>query len=189
MSAFAHRRLAIHDLSWPVHQSIVSTSGHFVILFNDEIYNHQDVRRNLEDSRRGSAPHPVGQGRRKWRGHSGMETLLAAVEVWGPDAALARTVGMFAMTIRDRKPTVLALARDRVGRKRSTTRAWTARFPSRRNAKRFERTRRFRSWRARLVAAPWVRALSILGPSRCSEAATGYPLHSCRRLSAPPHCS
>ena len=105
--ALGHRRLSIIDLSPAGHQPMVSQSGRFVIAFNGEIYNFADVRAELEASDR--APN--------WRGHSDTEVLLAAIEVWGTNAALARCAGMFAFAVFDRQTRTLTLARDRLGEK------------------------------------------------------------------------
>jgi len=114
--ALAHRRLSILDLSPAGHQPMVSVSGRYVIVFNGEIYNHPELRRELDDS-----PHPGLQpgegGGRRWRGHSDTETLLAGVEAWGMEATLKKSVGMFAIALWDRTERVLTLARDRMGEK------------------------------------------------------------------------
>ena len=102
-----HRRLAILDLSVAGHQPMVSASGRFLIIFNGEIYNHQELRASLQKA--GLAP--------SWRGHSDTETLLAAIEAWGLEAALQRSRGMFALALWDRSERVLQLARDRFGEK------------------------------------------------------------------------
>lgn len=104
--ALAHRRLSIVDLSPAGHQPMPSVSGRYVIVFNGEIYNHQELRRRLE-----------GAGFHDWRGHSDTETLLAAVEVWGLEKALQALVGMFTLALWDRQKRVLFLARDRFGEK------------------------------------------------------------------------
>jgi asparagine synthase (glutamine-hydrolysing) len=105
--ALVHRRLAIIDLSEAGHQPMLSPSGRYVLIYNGEIYNHLDVRSELEQ--RGAAP--------AWRGHSDTETLLAALEHWGLEGALERLNGMFAFALWDRQTRELALARDRMGEK------------------------------------------------------------------------
>src|SRR5437899_12392775 len=62
-----HRRLAIVDLSPAGHQPMLSADGRFVLTFNGEIYNHPELRAELEG--RGATP----EGR--WRGHSDTEVL------------------------------------------------------------------------------------------------------------------
>jgi asparagine synthase (glutamine-hydrolysing) len=112
-----HRRLAIVDLSPAGHQPMVSASRRFEIAFNGEIYNHLDLRRELE---RLPHPNPLPKGEginANWRGHSDTETLLAAIEVWGVEATLKKAIGMFAIALWDRQTNTLTLARDRMGEK------------------------------------------------------------------------
>jgi asparagine synthase (glutamine-hydrolysing) len=112
----AHRRLSILDLSPAGHQPMVSASGRFVIAFNGEIYNHLELRRELEIS--ALTPYPTSGGRGGvWRGHSDTETLLAAFDAWGIERTLEKTVGMFAIALWDRETRTLTLARDRLGEK------------------------------------------------------------------------
>ncbi len=103
----AFARLSILDLSPAGHQPMVSASGRYIIIFNGEIYNHLAIRAELE--REKQAP--------GWRGHSDTETLLAAFEAWGIEAAIKRTVGMFAFAVWDRHSRRLTLGRDRLGEK------------------------------------------------------------------------
>jgi len=105
--ALAHRRLSIVDLSAAGHQPMLSASGRWVLAYNGEVYNHLELRKRLE--REGAAP--------SWRGHSDTETLLAAIEAWGVDETLKRSVGMFALALWDRAERALWLARDRIGEK------------------------------------------------------------------------
>lgn len=105
--ALGHRRLAILELSEAGAQPMESACGRYVIAFNGEIYNHADLRRELEGI--GAAP--------QWRGHSDTETLLAAIACRGLDETLRRAAGMFAIALWDRKERRLSLARDRMGEK------------------------------------------------------------------------
>jgi asparagine synthase (glutamine-hydrolysing) len=105
--ALGHRRLSILDLSPAGAQPMHSACGRFVIAFNGEVYNHPDLRRDLEAA--GAAP--------AWRGHSDTETLLAGIAHWGLDETLRRAAGMFALALWDRRERRLCLARDRMGEK------------------------------------------------------------------------
>lgn len=87
--ALGHRRLSILDLSQAGAQPMRSECGRFSITFNGEIYNHLELRAELEAE--GAAPN--------WRGHSDTETLLYAVRQWGVAGALQRLVGMFAFAL------------------------------------------------------------------------------------------
>jgi asparagine synthase (glutamine-hydrolysing) len=99
-----HRRLAILDTSDAGHQPMRSASGRFVVSFNGEIYNHDDVRREL------------GVASDALRSTSDTEILLLAWERWGT-AALDRLVGQWAFAMVDRAERRLWLARDRFGEK------------------------------------------------------------------------
>lgn len=101
-----HRRLAVVDLSPSGHQPMMSKSGRYMIAYNGEIYNHLDIRKQLEKSEQQS-----------WHGHSDTETLLAAINAWGIEKAVKEAVGMFAFAVWDRKNRTLTLCRDRIGEK------------------------------------------------------------------------
>src|SRR6266576_3629086 len=63
---FGHRRLAIIDLSPAGHQPMESGDGRFVFSYNGEIYNHAEIRREIDRE----------FGPLAWRGHSDTETLV-----------------------------------------------------------------------------------------------------------------
>jgi asparagine synthase (glutamine-hydrolysing) len=102
-----HRRLSVLDVSSSGSQPMVSKCGRFVLAFNGEIYNHNDLRTSLYNQ--GS---PVD-----WVGNSDTETLLACISTWGIQETLQAVVGMFAVAVWDKHTQVLTLARDRLGEK------------------------------------------------------------------------
>ena len=104
--ALGHRRLAIVELSERGAQPMHSACGRYVLTYNGEIYNHLDLRAELEIERSTN-----------WRGTSDTETLLAGVVAWGVEATLKKAVGMFAFGLWDRAERRLTLARDRFGEK------------------------------------------------------------------------
>ncbi len=106
---FGHRRLAIVDLSPAGHQPMLSSDGRFVLTFNGEIYNHAEIRAELEA--RGAVPDGG------WRGHSDTEVLLQGIVTWGLAETLRRSAGMFAFAIWDRGQRTLSMVRDRFGEK------------------------------------------------------------------------
>ena len=102
-----HRRLSIIDLSSAAAQPMVNDDGTVAVTFNGEIYNHAEVRKELE-----------ALGKYRWRtDHSDTEMLLHAYEEWGVEC-VHRFYGMFAFAVYDgREPgrPVMHLIRDRVG--------------------------------------------------------------------------
>jgi asparagine synthase (glutamine-hydrolysing) len=97
-----HRRLAVIDLSPAGHQPM-SCLGRYVIVFNGEIYNYQEIRAEL------SASHA-----HSWQSNCDTEVIVAAYHQWGPDC-LKMFHGMFAFAIWDKQTRQLFLARDRLG--------------------------------------------------------------------------
>ena len=103
--ALGHRRLSIVDLSPEGHQPMHSACGRYVISFNGEIYNNQEIRRELEAEMQAIS--------RRWRGHSDTEGMLEAIRQWGIERAVKRFNGMLAFALRDRQDRLLYLVRDR----------------------------------------------------------------------------
>lgn len=103
--ALGYRRLAIVDLSPDGNQPVFAHDGRLVMVFNGEIYNHIEIRAELQQ---------LGVW---FRGHSDTEVLLAAIDRWGLETALAKSAGMFAFALWDGSTRVLRLVRDRSGKK------------------------------------------------------------------------
>jgi asparagine synthase (glutamine-hydrolysing) len=101
-----NRRLAIQDTSDA--GSLPMTDGDLTIAFNGEIYNHPDIRRELEAS-----------GARDWRSTGDTETILKLYRALDGDVQrmLNRLRGMFALALWDAGRRRLVLARDRMGEK------------------------------------------------------------------------
>lgn len=102
----AHQRLSILDLTEAGKQPMESACGRFVIVFNGEIYNFIELKKELEINQHIS-----------WRGHSDTEVLLELIVRVGIDNALPKLNGMFVFALFDKKENRLLLARDRFGEK------------------------------------------------------------------------
>lgn len=98
----AHRRLSILDLSTTANQPMFSTDGRYCIVFNGEVYNFKDLRRQLVD--KGSS----------LKTSSDTEVLLELFVQQGP-ACFAEMNGMFALAIFDTQEKILTICRDHVG--------------------------------------------------------------------------
>ncbi|MFN8024842.1 MAG: asparagine synthase (glutamine-hydrolyzing) [Acidimicrobiia bacterium] len=103
--ALGHRRLSIVDLSEAGAQPMLSASERFVLSYNGEIYNAEEIAADL------------AAGGHSFRGHSDTEVLIEAIAQWGVETTLARCNGMFAFALWDRSERRLTLARDRLGEK------------------------------------------------------------------------
>ncbi|MDP2388884.1 MAG: asparagine synthetase B, partial [Acidobacteriota bacterium] len=101
--AFGHRRLAIIDRAGG-EQPMANEDRSVWIVFNGEIYNHVELRRDLQ-----------ARGPR-FRTHSDTEAIVHAYEEYGV-ACVVRLDGMFAFAIADQNTRRVLLARDRLGKK------------------------------------------------------------------------
>jgi len=101
--ALAQRRLAIVDLSPAGHQPMVSADGNWVLVYNGEVFNQEQLRPELE-----------ARGVR-FRGHSDTEVILESCAAFGVAATVRRLIGMFAFALWDRRGRTLTLVRDRLG--------------------------------------------------------------------------
>jgi asparagine synthase (glutamine-hydrolysing) len=109
----AHRRLSILDLSTAAAQPMSDAAGSVVVVFNGEIYNHAEIRRELQ-----------AEGVGPWKtDHSDTEVIVQGYLRWGIDC-IERFRGMFAIAIWDTRTKEMWLVRDRRGVKPLY---WTAR--------------------------------------------------------------
>jgi len=102
--AFGQRRLSIIDLSSVADQPMVCEKGEVIVNFNGEIFNHAEIRKQLEHKYNFKTS------------HSDTEALLYAYKEWGIDC-VKKFVGMFAIAIYDKRSECLYLVRDRIGQK------------------------------------------------------------------------
>jgi asparagine synthase (glutamine-hydrolysing) len=98
-----HRHLAIRDLSPTAIQPMTSGCGRFVIVYNGEVYSHNEIALDL------------ARTSRRLRGHSDTEIILEACAEWGVDHVVPRLIGMFAIALYDKETGELVLVRDRMG--------------------------------------------------------------------------
>jgi asparagine synthase (glutamine-hydrolysing) len=99
--ALGHNRLSIIDLSSNANQPFTSECGNYVMVFNGEIYNYIELRKEL-------------QPKYQFRTQSDTEVLLNAYKEWGKKC-LDKLNGMFALAIWDKNEQALFAARDRFG--------------------------------------------------------------------------
>jgi len=99
-----HRRLAIVDLQAAASQPMTNTDASVWVVFNGEIYNHLELRRELTHC-----------GYQFSSDHSDTEVLLHGYLHWGIDGLIKRLVGMFAFALYSCKEDALYLVRDRIG--------------------------------------------------------------------------
>lgn len=99
-----HTRLAILDLTPAAAQPMVSGNGRVIVVFNGEIYNHHELRREL-----------IARGH-VFRSRSDTEVIVEGYRAWG-DGVIERLDGMFAIGLIDLEQRRLLLARDRTGKK------------------------------------------------------------------------
>jgi asparagine synthase (glutamine-hydrolysing) len=99
-----HRRLSIIDLSTVANQPMSNEDGSIQVVFNGEIYNHAEIRAELE-----------AIGGHTWKtDHSDTEVIIHAYEQWGIEC-LHKFRGMFGIALWDGRTRALWLIRDRLG--------------------------------------------------------------------------
>lgn len=101
---FGHRRLSIIDLSDTANQPMTDLDGNIVVCFNGEIFNHAEIRKELEKKHQFKTD------------HSDTEVIVYAYKEWGIDC-LSRFTGQFAIALYDLNTREVFFARDRIGQK------------------------------------------------------------------------
>lgn len=99
-----HRRLSVIDLSALGHQPMQDDGGNLAVVFNGEIYNFQEIRKELQLK---------GY---KFKSKTDTEVILYGYKEWGADC-VKKFNGMFAFAVFDRKSKQVFIARDRIGEK------------------------------------------------------------------------
>ena len=97
---FGHRRLSIVDLSPTGHQPMSSSCGNYLIVFNGEIYNHLELRKELTEI--------------DFKGHSDSETIVNYISKFGIES-VKKFNGIFAFAVLDKRNNSLYIVRDRFG--------------------------------------------------------------------------
>jgi asparagine synthase (glutamine-hydrolysing) len=105
--ALGHTRLSIQDPSENGNQPMISNSGRYMIVYNGEIYNHQSLRKKINQK----------NSDYKWIGTSDTETILAFIDEFGLLSSIKYFEGMFAFAIYDLLENKIYLVRDRMGEK------------------------------------------------------------------------
>lgn len=103
----SHRRLSILDLTKAGHQPMHSSNNHLHLIYNGEIYNHLDIRREINTL----------NANIQWKGHSDTETLLTSFQMFGIKDTLKKCIGMFSFALWNNHSQTLILGRDRLGEK------------------------------------------------------------------------
>ncbi len=98
--SLGHQRLSIVDLSERGKQPMFNEDGDICLVFNGEVYNHNDIRKELP--------------RHTFTSNTDTEVIVHAYEEWNV-SAISRLNGMFAFALYDEQKKMLVLARDRIG--------------------------------------------------------------------------
>ena len=101
--SLGHRRLSIIDLSKNANQPMSNEAGDIIIVFNGEIYNFKEIKKELEEQH-------------KFKSNSDTEVIIHAYEEWGEEC-VKKFNGMWAFCIYDKRKSILFLSRDRLGKK------------------------------------------------------------------------
>lgn len=98
-----HCRLSILDLQNRSNQPMLTDDGRYILVYNGEVYNFEDIKKQL-----------IAQGV-MFETHSDTEVVLKSIIKWGIEFALNQFIGMFAFALYDLNEHVFYMARDRVG--------------------------------------------------------------------------